>query len=273
MNSNQKRFVFLYGLCHLFAIYELMIANSQFVNLYEIKHTNNFIFYQHNDEKLHDFRHQILADVGKADIIIYQPIANKYGKWATEVILKSASSHCRIFRVPNLYNTAFFPLCRLSPYTDYKLFGDTTIIREIESGQTLEQTLGKYRRNELDWGFKVRMQDYIDRSRQEEEISDVKYIDFILEHYKDHQFFCDSLHPMPILIKHIYNQLIVKLGILGPLLDPLNPSITKDLQSSSPAQDYFKFKWMLSSQSGDTVMIGMINKLYNSTQSPRTILG
>lgn len=53
----------------------------------------------------------------------------------------------------------------------------------------------------------------IDKLKQMEQVSDIKALDYIMDNHKDIQLFSDYWHPTEVLFKHLFQQIIAKIGL------------------------------------------------------------
>lgn len=53
----------------------------------------------------------------------------------------------------------------------------------------------------------------IDKLKQMECVSDIKALDYIMDNHKDIQLFSDCWHPTEVLFKHLFQQIIAKIGL------------------------------------------------------------
>jgi len=53
----------------------------------------------------------------------------------------------------------------------------------------------------------------IDKLKQMERVSDIKALDYIMDNHKDIQLFSDYWHPTEVLFKHLFQQIITKIGL------------------------------------------------------------
>src|SRR6185437_15680441 len=182
---------------------------------------------------------------------------------------KNKSSTCRLIKIPNIYNNAFFPLCKLGEYLGSKLFGEESILQLINQGFNYDQIVTKYNNNEINWKFKERFETLIQRARDDEASSDVKYIDYVIENYHDYPLFNDSIHPTKVLIVYLANQIMDLLRVTGPKENPLDYNIffeyDNTLNYSTPGTLFYHFNWMKDIKHNDSIYINLIKKICDRT--------
>lgn len=267
--------ILLYGLCHTDFVNQIMKKNPLYLAKYNNKYLINYTF-RLNPQAAPDETHkQIMV----ADIIIYQKVNIKYGIWSTNELFKHAKPECQFICIPNIFNTALFPLCKLGNYLGNKVFGLETIKECLTKGDALDEIINKYNENKLDWHYQERFNDNIERALIEEKNADVKYIDFFLKNYKDYQLFKDALHASQPMYIFIANQVLNILDISGPYMDPFEPSQIIDNYFfghyySTSADLFYNFKWQTvdaNKNSGNANYIDQIKKLYNELSDNNTI--
>ena len=275
MNLQKKKILF-FSTCHGSIIRQIMFNNPAFVEKYESFYIANFAFRMKSatPADMNAYAKNLYENIKTSDIIIYQKVNKNHGKWSTDELFKNIKPGCRLILLPNFYNTAFFPLCKLGDYYGSKLFGEETIRDCLSKNKTLDGIILEYKENKLDWHFQERFDDNILRYKNDEEKSDVKIVDFILKYYKDYRLFADELHPSSVLCTYIANQLFDLLQIDGIRFNPFD---YKDIDLyfhaySTPAKLFYDFKWM-PNKINDDHYIEIITELYNKWhQNPLSVI-
>lgn len=256
--------ILFYGTCHLHKINELMKENSLYTEKYDDVYIPNFHFRIYDDDYKKDLFGKIISEINQAQIIVYQPVSEKHGQWSTEFLLKCAKETCRLIRFPNVYNTAFFPLCTLGDYLGTKVFGEETVVDLIKDNYSLDKIIELYKTNQLNWNFENRFKYNISLWQKEESKSEIRYCDFILANYKKYQLFEHALYPTMILYVYLCNQLLDILGVAGIREVPFQyEGKTYQQLISTPSYLFYKFEYISDTNLlGDNFYIDYISSIY-----------
>lgn len=251
----------VYSLCQGHQIIDHLKTYPNFEEIYESKCLPNYSFRFYGG----DYGYAI-ESIKQADIIIYQPVGIKNGPWSTDELLKNKKPECRLIKIPNIYNNAFFPLCKLGEYMGSKLFGEESIIQLIAQGLNYNQIVVKYNTNQIDWKFKERFEALIQRARDEEASSDIKYVDYIIDNHHDLPLFTDSIHPTKVVIVYLANQVMDLLQVQGLKQDPkLFAEQFDSANQNTPGTLFYNFKWMANFKHNDSLYINLIKDICNGS--------
>lgn len=218
--------VFFYALCHGEQLLKLCRLTPRFAaDLPDVHYRPSYLFRMQDPFARAATLPTIHAEFAKADIIVYQKVGDNHGEWSTTALLQHARPGAVQIMLPNFYNTALFPLCKLGDYMGSKVFGEDAVITALRAHETatggdgLPAVLADFRAGTLDWQYAQRFDDQLARMRADEAATSFRYVDFFLQHYQTHCLFMDALHPTTIFLAHIANQLLERFGYPASL-DP-----------------------------------------------------
>lgn len=202
-------------------------------------------------------RKQIKIDydlIKSCEIFIYQPVNDSYGEYSSNNFLQHLNSNCIKIGVPFLYMDSFFPLLPINIAHDIdggKKIDENNILNKeviinLKKNHNNEDIIDLYDNYCIDFNFKKRFDDNINRIFDKEKICDIKIVDFILENYKDIKLFDMHHHPTKILFDKIAEQIFEKLKICSGINENKWNGIlsVENYPYSIYSINYFKFNWI-----------------------------
>lgn len=210
--------VMIYGNCHTSRIIIYLQNCKEFNSLYEIIPIPPIqVIYKDQNVVLDEL------PFDKCDIFIHQSIRenNRYGKEFSSIeIIKRLKSNCQIISIPNLYH---MPMYMFPQYVEKKefVFKDTTcffrdkILDDIYARNgTLKEAVQIYCNTNLysDMYLETLWLAFLEKVKKRELEWDIKISDYLLENQNKHLFY-DPNHPTNMLLDHISDCLLEKLGI------------------------------------------------------------
>jgi hypothetical protein len=208
MNSdrvNKKINIFLFTNCqghHICLLHKINIFEKYF----------NFYCIRNYCERL-DYEEEAFNNINKlCDIFVYQPITSAHFN-NTETIL--ANIDPRIFKVSMPYT-----YCNWLWLFGKDINGSMDFLTKYISNNSIESNnLNNdiindiLYNNKIDFGIFDRMEKSLNILKEKELITDIKTHDFIIENYKRKRLFFTSNHLAPVMIIHIFKQLLNILNI------------------------------------------------------------
>lgn len=221
-----KKIAVFYGNCHMENLLECLSKHQPFTDEYVIYPIKPI--YTVKDDCYFD--DPIFKN---CDLFIHQSIRknNRYGeKFASENIIKSLKTSCRVISVPNVYH---LPMCFFPQYTeDQELkhrIGHTMFFRDKIIDALYKKGVGATKivklysssnngitQNEIDNLWSI----FLDKIKLREKDWDVKVLDFIKDN-KNKKLFFDPNHPSSLLIKYIAKELCEILNIDSAKIDDI----------------------------------------------------
>ncbi len=194
--------------------------NQEIANMFNmIINLENFVVKNFYHEMIKDNYEMLKREFELADIIIMQPLSEKFGYFSTDNIKNIYPSKCLV--IPNLFFRGYFPELtyageegkRLpSPIGEYHHAG---IIAGWKMGID-ENKLHNLLNSEkfyLETGLKDTLEKSINELRNREKTCDVIISDFILQNYKHIPLFYTVNHPTGALIYELVIRILNKLEI------------------------------------------------------------
>lgn len=165
----------------------------------------------------------LVDNIRTADVIVYQPLDNKYGKNSSEAILSEAKSSCKFISLPYVFNHGFWPILYISKgdLSDepeaYEINSPSYInpepIHELtRQGHTIDEVLDKFENGDIDFKHRERFNFCLDYLREKEFNCDIKIADFIADNYQTTKLFYHPSHPTMIVLNNMAKQIIDCIG-------------------------------------------------------------
>lgn len=144
----------------------------------------------------------------QASLFIYQPLKNKHGYYATDVIKNYLPATCKKISFPYVYNDALWPLYEEND----KIGGEEIILNLIEKGYSLTKIINMFCAEAIDFEFERRFKKSIEILKQKEEITDIKVSDYILKNVSNEKIFLTQNHQTSSFYIYCANQILNHLG-------------------------------------------------------------
>ncbi len=156
------------------------------------------------------------TELENCDLFLYQHLEGHWGEMASERLLKRLKPRALAFSLPNMFFKGYWPLWTSeSPMN----FGDALLDRLFESGLGATELLAIYLKKDISRFIDIEAEfaESLAHERGKEAKSDLPYIDFILERWKDRPLFYTVNHPGPELLARTADAVLHFLGF--PPLD------------------------------------------------------
>lgn len=266
--------IFVYALCHGEQLIKLCRLSPHFAAHFpDIQYRPNYLFRMQDAFARAATLPTIQAEFAQADLIVYQKVGDNHGDWSTTNLLQHARPGVTQILLPNFYNTAFFPLCKLGDYLGSKVFGATEALAALQAIEQaspgvdgLPALLQAFHADTIDWQYAQRFTDQLARMRADEAATRFRYVDFFLQHYQTHCLFMDALHPTTVFLAHIANQLLEMFGSPA-CLDPFT-TVHAELYDrpvaaylATSARRHFQLQWGSDPAPGDAMYVEWLQRL------------
>ena len=201
----------IYGNCQSNEIGNMLSYSKNFVNRYgtESYVALNWIFI-----KSHNPIDEIIENFKKTDIIIYQPLPDKYYPYSTNHLLEYLPEGCEKISFPYIFNDAIWGWAVSGNHKD-AVEGDFILSDEYED------PLARFKYN-------------LGITREKEADTTLKIADFIEKNYLDTELLYTQNHPTPFLIKELCRQILSYLRIEDDL---------DDIDMNEYKSTYGDFRW------------------------------
>lgn len=186
----------------------------------------------------------IINSIIKADVVIYQPLSNKYEGLSHENIQKIAQeNNTKTITFPYIYNNGIYSLEFGSIQA---IHGKEIILNLYKEGKTIHAILEDYLHHKIDFRLKERFANSLSIMKEREKDLDIQLCNFIESNYKDKKLFHCYNHPTNIVFFEILRRIqqilsipikIKKYKVLPRLATTLSPISPYDI-----AIHQYKFK-------------------------------
>lgn len=217
-------------------------------------------------------------------LFLYQHLGPGWDELASDRLLSKLGPNARALCLPNMFFKGYWPLWSGEPGFDYRCAHlEEFISLDLPPEETvmlfLRAEVG--RTHDLDALFARS----VEVERQREAHTPVKYVDLILEHWRERRLFNTINHPGAMLMNHAANGVLRELGfdpVDGTSLEalgepfpefeqPVNPKVAEHhgLAFGGPDQEYFVYgrrltfaryvaNYIIARQAGVTDFIGFL---------------
>ena len=188
------------------------------------------------------------------DIFIYQPIDDRYNIYSSNNLLKYLNNDCIKIGIPYIYMDSFFPLIKKLNFhgidggiiQNENNILNKNIILNLKKKYTNEEIIILYNNNNIDFNFKERFDENINRMKEKEKICNIKVVDFILDNYCNNLLFTMHHHPTKIIFDYIALQIYKLLNINNNINENKWNGIlsSEEYPYSRYSINYYNFKWI-----------------------------
>jgi len=202
LNLRHKRKICLiYANCQGEAVKIFLSKSRSFTRSYKIVSLVNYVVLTEKTE----LDKKIFA---KAELFIYQPLADHHGVYSTNEILKLLPTTCIKLSFAYIYNDGLWPLF----IEDKVIKGDDIILKMIQDGVSLPQIIFRFYRGKINFRLRERFQKSLNILSQKEKGTDIKTAEYILQNIGNRRLFLTQNHHTSEIYIHITNQILLKLG-------------------------------------------------------------
>ncbi len=175
----------------------------------------------------------------KTEIIIYQPLKEKWGEYSENYLLENVFQNSFKIRVSYLTFPIYWPFFCHDPRNvsneDYPFgqfpYGDKFILDLLRKGEKKDKIFEMIKSREILTKIDLRkvIEDYINFQKELESRREQKLLDFIISNYKKYKLFESYNHPSEILALYQVNDILSILGYRS-LKDEEKPNIKNFLE-------------------------------------------
>ena len=174
------------------------------------------------------------AELAACGLFLYQHLGPEWGELSSLALLDRLPAGCPRLCIPNMFFRGPWPLWSGAPGFDYR---DVFLDRLLEMGLPGQEILRLYLQLPLErkYDLDALLAETVARERERQAHTPVKYLDFVLEHWRRRPLFFTVNHPGPELLD------LAAAGILRELgLAPPDPALSPD--ASALGQGYADFE-------------------------------
>ncbi len=195
--------------------------------------------------------------LNEADIFIYQPLDEKYGKYSTQNIenniLSYLKENCIKISFPYIYFACLFPLFYAnqaaeidggSSYDNNKIVNKDVIIN-LKKIYNNDEVLKLYDDMKIDFEFEKNYFETINRIRNKEKYCTIKITHlFSLENLKKKKLMNTNNHPTNFVLEYISNEILEVLNLPKQIFDIGNDILSSQIAYSIYSYNFYKFEWL-----------------------------
>lgn len=159
------------------------------------------------------------AELSACGLFLYQFLGPEWGGLSSAALLPRLPADCLSLCIPNMFFRGPWPLWSGAPGFDYR---DVLLDRLLDMGLPRRDILHVYLSTPLDRKFDLDalLAETVARETERQSHTPVRYLDFVLEHWRKRPLFLSVNHPGPELLQ------LAAAGILGQLgLAPPTPEL------------------------------------------------
>lgn len=233
---SEKRICLISANCQGAYIKSLLSRHKEFSRDFQIMY-----FVNYKKEKVD---REILS---KADILIYQPLKEKWGELSEKYLLEHVKKDAFKIRIAYLTFPVYWPLFTHDPRnvnnSEYPFgqfpYGDKFILELLRKGVEKEKIFEIIKTKEIlkNIDLKKVISDYIDFQRELESRRDQKLFDFIITNYRKYKLFETYNHPSEFLAVYQVDDILRILGYRN-LKDEEKPNLDFLLIYQQPIPPY-----------------------------------
>lgn len=195
-----------FGNCQAAALKLYLSELSSFSETYECHVYANWQLLKHNKLAIP------IQQLSHADLILYQPLSDVHGCYSTnkanpESFMSLLSDNCKTISFPRLHNNSLWPLF-------HKNASRTVMYGKINNHiESMDQLNYLYDNDMIDYDFTHRALENYRISKQKEEETDVKIVDYIYDTMHKQKVFLTHDHPTSCVFNEVTRQVCDVLGI------------------------------------------------------------
>ncbi len=152
-------------------------------------------------------------------LLLYQHLGPEWGELSSASVLSRLPAGCPSLCIPNMFFRGPWPLWSGAPGFDYR---DVFLDRLLEMNLPGPEILRLYLTMPLErkYDLAAMLEETIARERAREAHTPLKYLDFILEHWRTRPLFLTVNHPGPELLARTAAAILRHLGMAPPAAPP-----------------------------------------------------
>lgn len=200
----EKQLCIIHANCQGPPLMERLLLCPEFAERYECR-----LFTNYTREPVPE------AMLGECGLLLYQRLGEEWGDLASDALCRRLSDSALSLCVPNMFFHAYWPLWYDAPGFDYR---DRLLDALLEKGLPGEQVLMLALRSDPANMFDLDaiVEASIERERMRESFTPVKYLDYILTHWRERKLFHSVNHPGQEMLAIAARGVLQALGMEPP---------------------------------------------------------
>lgn len=204
-----------------------------------------------------------------ADILIYQPISDRYGVYSSKNILKHIKSDCIKISFPYLFINCLFPLCFTGiassleggSIMDDNSILNSNIIKDLKKKYKTDEIIKMYYAQEINFNFKKNYENNINRIKEKEKDCNIKlsYL-FTLENISKVKLMNSYQHPTNYVYRYIFLEIVKILNLPKTRIPEFKGEITPHSKTSYGiySKKFYNLTWLKDEDLKDDCYINLI---------------
>lgn len=226
--------------------------------------------------------------LGQCALFLYQHLGSQWDDLASDVLLAQLPNGCRSLCVPNMFFTGYWPTWSGREGFNFRC---SYLDELIDKGLPSEDALVLYLRADMAARFDLDeiLEASLNKEREREKLTPIKYLDVILNNYRDKRLYNTINHPGSMLMNHAARGVLTELGFDAPddaVLDalgepfgefelPIHPRVAEHFgwEFAGPDTEYniygipmtfarYAANYMMAQEAGVTDFIGFLQGEY-----------
>ncbi len=199
-----KRLAILHANCQGPPLAEILLASPEFARSHAPR-----VFLNYARQDIPE------ADLAACGLFLYQQLGPEWGELSSAALLSKLPAGCERLCIPNMFFRGPWPLWSGAPGFDYR---DVYLDHLLELGLPRRDILHLYLSTPLErkYDLDALLAETVARETQRQAHTPVKYLEHVLEHWRERPLFLSVNHPGPELLALAAAGILRHLGLAGP---------------------------------------------------------
>gem|GEM_PF-294259 len=206
------------------------------------------------------------AELAGCGLFLYQHLGPEWGELASDALLARLPADCPRLCIPNMFFRGPWPLWSGAPGFDYR---DVFLDRLVEMGLPGQDILHLYLHMPLErkYDLDALLAETVARETERQAHTPVRYLDFVLEHWRSRQLFLTVNHPGPELLQLAAAGILRELGLAAQ-----DQALVPRPESLGKAYGDFELPVHPQAAAFYSLNYGTAEQVYKTYGRPRTFL-
>lgn len=225
-----------------------------------------------NYELIHNKINLPIDLLKNADIIVFQPVSDRYGIYSSNNILKYIKKSCIKISFPYLFINCLFPLCVTGAASslegggimDNKSILNSDVIKELKKKYKTDEIIKMYYAQDINFNFKKNYENNINRIKEKEKDCNIKLSHlFTLENISKVKLMNSYQHPTNYVYEYIFLEIVKILNLPKTNIPKFKGQITGHTRTSYGiySKNFYNLTWLKDEDIKDDCYINLIKKI------------